>query len=724
MIRLISRIAALLLVVLLLVCTGALAEENGSLRHQVTGDISQLEVDEQSGLSSAKTDGVQASVGTDLYLFVDPDSASYITFYVTDEEGNPIEGALIYISYNGITELYGVTGPDGKCSMYLFRNVEYGYKVTKAGYEPAHGSFIATEETKVIHVVLRKLYTLTVYVLEDGVELPGTTVYIEGKEYVTDSEGKVQVRVPKGEYSIVAVAPDDGRRIPVQTVVSGDTVVIIEIGKNEDGTRESDWFLVYNKLYEPEDYVLTYIERAAENIAQAEGETDAEYAARTQRYLSENPPTVLVEAQPERVQNASGPDTDILKENGEPLYAQRSLMPTGHLLRLWEEQGYKELVFTNEDMGIRLDMLQLHSGDMAKAFALAQALNAREEIETIVGAQVLETEDGLELAGLSKIDKDEINLTQIDLNAIRAFEFGFDHDAEAGDVTGREEHELIDNTLYTNALFEFRITPVLPEALEDMIKNGLLDKPAIVMDRIMLASRGYFEEELRRWQADGKLTDTECSELFAIAVDGVLSEEEMLKLRKLTRAGELSSDTIKLLLQGAADEKVYRVSCWVILDPIQMNVTSLLKDMQVLWDADEEYGEECAEAEKANIPAEMIDSIAMAALEDEYGFATVDNQGPDLTSREYSAGMITTEIEAHAARALPLEDEEFFDVLSEKTYAQIYADVRAELIMLSGDEQRCFVINRSGATTKMEQSRYFCADSCTSGLVWLRPAGE
>ena len=189
----------LALTLVLLIFCGAIPAQAGSIRHMVTGDVSEIVVDEAAGLDRSEGD-VSADVHTDVYLFVDPDSASYITFYVTDEAGNPISGAAIYITYKGVTELYGTTGRDGKCSMYLFRNVEYGYRVTKAGYESAEGKFTATRETRLIHVVLRKLHKLTIILRNNGENVPNADVLVNGIEAAADV---VNLRISRWRCGVV-----------------------------------------------------------------------------------------------------------------------------------------------------------------------------------------------------------------------------------------------------------------------------------------------------------------------------------------------------------------------------------------------------------------------------------------------------------------------------------------------------------------------------------------
>jgi len=110
-----KRFIALFLALLMcLGCCSALAE---GLRHKVHGDVSEFEVSEE--LDQDTVNGDQAQVGTDVYLYVDPYTASYVTFVVVDEDGRPVKGAAIYLSYGGETEFYGTTDSDGTVTSSL-----------------------------------------------------------------------------------------------------------------------------------------------------------------------------------------------------------------------------------------------------------------------------------------------------------------------------------------------------------------------------------------------------------------------------------------------------------------------------------------------------------------------------------------------------------------------------------------------------------------------------
>ena len=642
----------------------ALKPADGDLRHDVYGDVSEFEVSEE--LDKADTEGKEATVGTDLYLFVDPDTASYITFYVTDEEGNPIEGALIFISYKNDMELYGSTNHLGVFQTYLFRDVEYGYKVYRSGYEPAEGSFTATKETELVRVVLRKYYKLDVIVTDNGVPVPGIRLSIEGEEYTTDINGTVRKYVTNGVYDIEVYTPD-GRVIPAKAVVNGDTVVIIEIGLDQEGIipggRYQDRFLVFNKYYEPEDYVLTkYLFEetdVAENLSGA--------------YLDCTTDTVLIEAQAEHIQHAEAPDTDVLDENGEALYAQRSLMPSGFVIRAWENEGFEKLVFTNEEMALSFDLATLHGEKMMKLYGLIHYLsNEKVRLNDIATEKCLNTTLGFEKAGFDRISPWNVELRYVDLDAVRDFAFSFDAENAPG-------VQPLSDDYFVNSIFEFRITPILPEAMLNMISGGLTGDHSMAKTEIMLASWGYYEEELRRWLCNGYLSEAEHDELYAFMVDGKLSRDEIQTLRQKKADGEFAEAELEFILNAAADKKLYRVSCWLTCRNVTVDITSIVDGLQLIRKADRQYEEVFAglKAENESLEEAELSAMAEQELQARYDFMLVDYDPARYSMEDYRAGEFTSFEKPQLIRSLD-KNGDFFDVLSALSFEQYSVDVRRE----------------------------------------------
>ena len=721
----------LALTLVLLIFCGAIPAQAGSIRHMVTGDVSEIVVDEAAGLDRSEGD-VSADVHTDVYLFVDPDSASYITFYVTDEAGNPISGAAIYITYKGVTELYGTTGRDGKCSMYLFRNVEYGYRVTKAGYESAEGKFTATRETRLIHVVLRKLHKLTIILRNNGENVPNADVLVNGESFKTNAEGWVRLNRPNGVYVITVPLPD-GREITRIAVINGsDVVVVIDITPDDalvPGGLYSDRFLVYDREYDPEDYELTEYAFSADDLKRLEGETDEAFAERIARYLEQNTNTIFVEAQCDREQQENAPDLDIMRNADEKLYTQRSMMPSGWLMRAWEKMGYDRVVFKNEYGALMLDMDDMHGEAMEKAFALLYGItNSKIGLRGIVTQETLETRGAFESSGVAALkNAKSVDVDQIDFSALRDWHFDFEWDQET------EIEDKLPDSIYTNSTFEYRITPIEPDALRDMITDGLKGEDALVKDEIMLASAAYFEETLRRWKAEGRLTDMEADELYQMTVDGRLEIDEIERIRALFEAGELSENAVEALVNAAIEGRIYRASCWIYYHGIRMEVTSLLHGLKWISTPDALYADEydaqlaaLTEQERsagrstADLESRMADELEAwteQAIAEKYEFFTIADEAAPK-GEEYVPGMNTEYTPIEFICALPETDSEFYDVLKALVFRKLNVDVRYEE---SENEFRAEI--QVGSAQLQEQHAAICSLPDTR-IVGLREKQE
>lgn len=724
------------LILIALVCTGALAGAE-SLRHEVTGDVSEFIVGGELDQAEENAEGSEASLGTDAYLIVDSESASRVTFYAADENGNPIAGALIYITYNGITELYGVTGADGRVSFDLFRDVEYGYLVSRNGYESASGTFTATQQTRLVRVVLRKLYELRVQVVDGDTKLGGVTVILDGETQVTDANGYAAVCRPAGKYDITVVTPE-GRRVIVRAVVREDTVIVVDIGADQAIARDGiyrDRFLVYNQFYDPEDYVLTYYDFQPEDLVRGAEESEAEFQQRIARYLGANLSTVLVEAQPERIQYEGQPDEDVLNEYGQRLYTQRSLMPSGYVLRAWEEKGYGRLAFTNEDAGMVVMTDALHQGDMMKVWAILYALTNQEvTMADIATAETLEKPDGLEASGLAALEDgvDELHISEIDLEQVRAFEFDFDH--EAGDP-GHANCELLPEALFTNTTFEFRITPIQPESVLNMVTDGLEGEPAMDSYQIMLARPEYFRELIRQWQAEGRLTNTECKELFEFVVDGRLDAGEIESLRSLLKAGELASEDVRETLRGALCGKIYRMQVFINCDGIRSNVTSLVNPT-IVWDVEASFEEEYAhqytlsQENEEEVGEEELIRRTEDALTSEREYLHVNNEGRKGYVEDYQPGENMWRLPVTLQNVGVDSEDEFAGTLLEKEFGQLIVDVRLETPEAAGqqDVYHAYIAEESAQLSEGWDYR-FEVESPASGLytvAWSEqlPAAE
>ena len=642
--------------------------------------------------------------GTDIYLFVDPDTASYVTFYVTDEYGNPIEGALIFIGYKDDIELFGVTDSKGRYSTYLFRDVEYSYKVYKPGFEIAEGTFTATKETKLIRVVLRKYHKLEIVVVDNGVPVPGITVIIDGQPYVTDENGSVVVLRTNGVYNVEVITPD-GRRIPVKATVNGDTRIVVDIGLDKDGIipggRYQDRFLVFNRWYDPEDYILTRYLFNAEDVEEEKSEA----------YLSSVRNTVLIEAMCEHVQRENGPDLDITDKDGAPLFAQRSLMPSGFVIRAWENEGFEKLVFSNEEMALRFNLDALHSGDMMKVYGLIWYLSEQNvKLEDISSVETLRDWQGYKNAGFDRIAAWDLDLRKVKLEAVKDFAFEFE---------GNENVAALSDEMFINSQFEFRITPISPKAMLEMLSAGLTGDHAVPTTDITLASYGFFAEELRRHLAAGKLSEAEYDELYAFFVDGRLSKEEIQKLKDKKAAKLLSEAELQVILDAAADEKLYRVSCWLTCRDINVDITSAIDGLEIIRNADRQFDELIAELEQTDSSLSSAQLVARAEQElcRRWEFMTVSYNPGRYAMKDYKAGEFTGFVQPVLVRALD-EESEFYSLISGKRFTAYHVDVRREMSPFDskGTWFRAYI---SGFDTLLEQSRGLAAEIAELSLVSL-----
>lgn len=671
-------------------------EDKTSIRHQVYDDVSKIEVGDELSGTDPGTAVSEAKIGTDVYLFVDPDTASYVVFTVTDENGDPIEGAEIWISYRDYKEFYGLTNEDGKFATYLFRDVEYGYIVVKEGFETVEGTFTATKELKHVRVVMRRYYTLDIYVVDGDKPVPGVTLIIEGNEYITDENGKATAFLTNGVYDVVLVTPD-GRRIPVKAEVDGNSVLIIDISKDDaliPGGMYSDRFLVYDRDYDPEDYVLTKYVFAEDDVPQNQ----------SKEYLNSVTNTILVEAQPDRRQSANGPDVDILDNNQKPIYSQRSLMPSGFLLKAWEEQGIEKIVFTNEEMGLSFPINSLHSGDMMKLYGIIRYLdNWRINIDEIATEETVRY-SAYEQAGLKTLSRWALELDRVDLDCVKDFVFEFENDEKADAA--------IEDMYYLSSLFEFRITPILPESMLEMLSDGIVGAQALVPDEIMLASWGYYAEQLRLAASAGNLTEAEYDELYYFFVDGRLSKDEILKLRQLKSDKKLSKEALQTILDAAADEKLYRVSCWLCFEEINVDISDIISGLELVRLADDKYQQQLEQLseDKTNRKKSEVElsDLAETALEERYEFSAVDYDPYRYTMKDYEPGEFIVTAQPKLVRALD-EDGKFYDVMSEKSFEQLIVDVREGNIAAAG-RKLGFTAEIEYARTKLEQSRALVAD--------------
>ena len=549
-----KRLIAAVLAIALALCVCGLAE-NDSLRGKVKEDSSTLTVSEE--VDRAQEDNADsATIHTEVYLYVDPDTASYVTFTVVDDDGRAIPGASIYISYKGIEELCGVTDENGQASMYLFRDVEYGYSVTKNGYETARGRFIAREELKKVKVVLKKYRIVTLRALKDGEPWPNATMYVDDQRVFGDENGTAVIRLVNGNYAL-GLSLNDGRIIYEYITVNGDGEFEINYIPDDTlvpGGAYSDRFLVYNGIYTPKDYVYSEFLHTADEVEKLPGETDEEYEARVLEYLDGHPDEIIVNALP---------------INGELL--SRIMIPSGFLHRQWENEGFEKISFTNGLEGLRLDLNDWYNPQMTRAFALLYAMTEGKPNEIV---ENMEDYPGSKLQ--SMMNQKYVFLNEELLSGIKDFAFDF---------APKENLPRLPASLYVNTCFEYCLSPIDMNEFIDILRRTA-DQSADESG-IVLASNDYFREEVLKWYAEDGISYSTLLELTAILADNLFSPDEAERLMNLIRENRIDVDSLTELLSHIVEDSVYRVSCRIRRGDVYLDVTELLPTLNVFWDADD-----------------------------------------------------------------------------------------------------------------------------------------
>jgi len=651
-----KRLVLLVLVLTLAISPLAYAIEDDSTRHNVTGDISTITVDDVE--PATQQERGSASMATDVYLFVDAETASYVTFRVKDDDGKLIKGATIYFSYKGEYDLFGVTDYKGTSSIYMFRNTDYGYLIKCPGYESVEGWFKNPESLTYVTVVMPKIRKVALEVYYKGEPWTDSPIYFNNELFYTDENGVANVECVRDAYQVQIVL-EDGTRITRKLKVQDDGTFVLNFDDDSllvpNGVN-SDRFLVYDKEYAPRDYTLSEFIYTAEDVTRQSGETDAEYEARVERYLTEHTSTLYVEAK-----NA---DEDELseEEKNNITYRHRVMIPSGRLQRAWEEKGLEQAVFSNGLAGLRFDFADTHSGDIMKAFAVLYALSYKQSgIETIITEEAAENEDILAQSGLEEACKQkQISLSDVDVSCIRDYVFQSD--------AAQYDEYLLPDALYDGTTFEYRITPINVDMLVDMIKDGAWDDSIVNKDEILLASAWYLQEELHTWQLNGMLTDKELEAMVNILMDGRLDDADIANIHRMMRFGTLDEETLRTILRSVIDDSMYCVSCWMQYGDVEIEITDLLPSLVLFWNVDAIYEEEYAaqlsllieEERKAGRSTEDVEQRCYEELERrtdnvmslKYEALFVDEGG-------YNAWLsINSDLEA---------DDEFYDDLTQKT---------------------------------------------------------
>lgn len=138
----------------------------------------------------------------------DPDAGATLAVTVTDEKGNPIEGASVIVNNNMDQEEFPATDAEGKVTVTDLKAADVQGKqipvmVMKDGYDTYEGQVDFTTLDPTLSVTLQAVeMSLTITVMDEEYEfIAGATVTFEGQDYTTKENGKVVIEGISGpEY--------------------------------------------------------------------------------------------------------------------------------------------------------------------------------------------------------------------------------------------------------------------------------------------------------------------------------------------------------------------------------------------------------------------------------------------------------------------------------------------------------------------------------------------
>ena len=119
-------------------------------------------------------------------------------FTVTDERDNPIEDAKILLDN---TNEYA-TNINGEASI-LLKVGSYRYNISKLGYKDVEGEIVITDSDIYVPITMRdQEFVQTIFVRDDVTKnsIVGSIVSVNNNSYVTDEDGRVDVKLINGTY--------------------------------------------------------------------------------------------------------------------------------------------------------------------------------------------------------------------------------------------------------------------------------------------------------------------------------------------------------------------------------------------------------------------------------------------------------------------------------------------------------------------------------------------
>jgi hypothetical protein len=189
-----------------------------------------------------------------------------VTFAVTDETEQPIEGALLTIAQ---TETY--TNSQGIAVVVLAGNNSYPWTISKAGYFPANGVAEVLEAPLSVDVELLKIpeYNVTFTVADtNGEPLEGASIEIAQTAITTDANGVAEIDLPSDTYAWTASMIGYVSETGVVSVEDDDTQVSVALTI----IRYNVTFTVVNVEHAPIPNAEIILEGYGTQTTDAEGE--------------------------------------------------------------------------------------------------------------------------------------------------------------------------------------------------------------------------------------------------------------------------------------------------------------------------------------------------------------------------------------------------------------------------------------------------------------------
>jgi hypothetical protein len=372
-----------------------------------------------------------------------------------------------------------------------------------------------------------------------------------------------------------------------------------------------DLFLVFDKNYNPADYRFTEYSFSEEDLEKESGESDGELLERQARYMLANPSTILIETLLEYPSQEESENR--IKPDETTAYGQRSLMLPGPILFNWIRSGYKNVVFVNDNAGVRVDLSALYEEQMETVYENlyleAHSLDSEvsmpnEWFETFLQESVLEF-------CITPIRRDEL---------IRILE----EETEPKEGSAETEEYQRDNS----------------ENPEENIEED---------------SKEDSNKKDRERMADGFLTDAEYELLWKWMAD------------KQASNGALTREEAKQAIEQLFPDRLYRISCRLHYGGAAVDVTENMKNLIYL---------QKAEGRVVDTTLPLIEAyrfLMITEQQQETDETSEDTQKSETEEQQEKTIQVSG---TGLLQSLPEPDNEFYELLSTRTFPAWTVDVK------------------------------------------------